>query len=819
MALTNNPLDPDQISAQNFGTSFRGFDQDEVRRYLRQVAEAVRFERGDRTRINTEAGDQSARISALEGEIQQLRSDSKQMTDELQDANERLSGSDSEPQRLLPEDLDEGQLTRLLGEETVRVLDSARSAAANITAKAEKEADERTKALDKLQKETTKSLAEDRKKADKEVAALKSKSETEAKTVSKEAAAEAKRLSQEANEAAEKLRSEAKADSEKVTNEAKTSSAASKKAAQEVAAAVKQRGEEVAKETRLSAEADGESVRKAAEQVMSDAEAEAARVRAEAAADVETARDSAREEARLMLTEAQTLREKVLEDLVKRRRVARQQIDQAKAARDRLSRALVFARTQVDSATSELDVSVPEAKRAMELVKAKAGGSEADQMADIADGLDHARSKGKTLSPEKVANHKPGSGASVRQSPSSKPAPGPKSPLAKLNEESKHSKVAASPAADLLGNMSDDGVEAEAGDVLDDIFARIRAERTPGDSADTGSVAKVDPAPGEDSVATEPKPKPEAPSDSTDNAKSSRSGNKSKQQGNKSKQNEKSAAVPAAAGDAADSVIVIKREPGSSSEPGAASGGRGSAKAGQDRPQPERESDSSGQEVDIEVLAPFADRDIALTRFGPDLRRKLKRALADDQSDVLDRLRRAKTLSSDELPDSAEQLAGFRKAAEAGLVGIATAGSASLDGPKVGSSQVSSILDQLAKALQGSLRAKIERAIAAADGDSSEVFEPIRAHYRDARSAALPGLVDDAVAEAFAVGVYDAIDHAADLVWVVDPRTETSPDCFDNTLSDSVKKPQAFPTGHKRPLGGPGCRCLVLPADQYGASN
>ncbi len=818
MALTNNPLDPDQISAQNFGTSFRGFDQDEVRRYLRQVAEAVRFERGDRTRINTEAGDQSARISALEGEIEQLRSDSKQMADELQDANERLSESDSNPQRLLPEDLDEGQLTRLLGEETVRVLDSARSAAANITAKAEKEADERTKALDKLQKETTKSLAEDRKKADKEVAALKSKAETEAKAVSKEAAAEAKRLSQEANEASEKLRSEAKADSEKVTNEAKTSSAASKKAAQEVAAAVKQRGEEVAKETRLSAEAEGESVRKAAEQVMSDAEAEAARVRAEAAADVETARDSAREEARLMLTEAQTLREKVLEDLVKRRRVARQQIDQAKAARDRLSRALIFARTQVDSATSELDVSVPEAKRAMELVKAKAGGSEADQMADIADGLDHARSKGKTLSPEKVANHKPGSGASVNQPPSSKASPGPKSTSPKLSEASKDSKASASPTADLLGDMSDDGVEAEAGDVLDDIFARIRAERTPGDSADTGSVTKVDPAPGEGSVASESEPKPEAPSDSTDNAKSTRQDNKSKQQDNKSKQNEKSAAVPAAGG-AVDSVIVIKREPGSTGGSEAASGDSSSAKAGQDRSESERESDSSGQEIDIEVLAPFADRDIALTRFGPDLRRKLKRALADDQSDVLDRLRRAKTLSSDELPDSAEQLAGFRKAAEAGLVGIATAGSASLDGPKVGSSQVSTILDQLAKALQAPLRAKIERAIAAADGDSSEVFEPIRAHYRDARSSALPGLVDDAVAEAFAVGVYDAIDHAAGLVWVVDPRTETSPDCFDNTLSDSVKKPQAFPTGHKRPLGGPGCRCLVLPADQYGASD
>ncbi len=807
MALTNNPLDPDEISAQNFGTSFRGFDQDEVRRYLRQVAEAVRSERGDRTKINSEAGDQNAKISALQAEVEQLTSNSEQLNHELQDANEKLSESDSKPQRLLPEDLDEGQLTQLLGEETVRVLDSARSAAATITAKAEKGAEERTKALDKLQKETTKSLADDRKKVDKEVAALKSKSETEAKALSKKATDDAKQLSQDAKEASEKLRSEAKADSEKVTGAAKTSSAASKKAAQEVAAAVKQRGEEVAKETRLSAEADGESIRKAAEQVMSDAEAEAARVRAEAAADVETARDSAREEARLMLTEAQTLREKVLEDLVKRRRVARQQIDQAKAARDRLSHALVVARAQVDSAASELDISVPEARRAMELVKMKTGGSETDQTAYIAEGLDHARSKGKTLSPEKVANQAPGPGPGASRQ-SSKAATDPKSRSVNPGEGSKQPKATGSLSSDLLGDMSDDGVEAEDGDVLDDIFARIRAERTPGEAAETGPVAKDDPAIGEKSLAkTAPAVEAEASPAKADGSKSTGQ-NKKPEQGAKSKRGENTAAVPAAVGSEPEEVIVIRRE-SSSNESESASGGSGAEQTG----------DSSGQEDNIEVLAPFADRDIALTRFGPDLRRKLKRALADDQSDVLDRLRRAKTLSSDELPDPAEQLAAFRKAAEAGLVGIATAGSASLDGPKVGPSQVSAILEQVAKALQGPLRAKIERAIASADGDSSEVFEPIRAHYRDARSAALPDLVDDAVAEAFAVGVYDAIDHASGLVWVVDPRTETSPDCFDNTLADPVEKPQAFPTGHKRPLGGPGCRCLVLPADLYGASN
>ncbi len=758
MAALNDPLVPDRITSQDFGTSFRGFDQAEVRGYLQQLADAVRTEQQAISDSMAGFEDQSAQIEKLERRVETQAADAEKLTQELKKARASFANLKPTSEKVLPTDLDAGQINQLLGEETVRVLDSARSAAADITAKAEKDSKDRSAALDKLERETTARLAKEQKSAEKEAATLRADAQAEAKSVMQKAESEATKLQDEASAAADKLRSDAKTESGKLNKDAAAAAAASKIAAQDVADAVKQRGEEVAKQTRLTAESDGESIRKAAEQVKSDAEAEGARLRAEAAADVETARDAAREEARLMLTEAQTLREKVLEDLVKRRRIARQQIDQAKAARDRLARALIVARKQVDAATSELDISIPEAKRAMELAGLRSSGTEAEQMANIAQGLDSARSKGQTLSAERVAYpSEVGTGVKPKRKRTADGKP-------KMSKEaSKQTALAdGSPKEskeDLVVDLDDGGVEAEVGDDLDDIFARIRAERSDPEGAANESVAKADPAPAKP-VVSDPAPAKAKPSQA------------------------KPVVGNPAEGESSDS----------------------------------NSSDTDTAET-IEVLAPFTDRDVASTRVGPDLRRKLKRALADDQSDVLDRLRRAKKVSSDDLPAIEEQLSGFRKAAEPGLLALATSGSKSLGGPKVSNTKISGLLDRLAKDVQGPLRAKIERAVSATDGDGETLLEPVRAHYRDVRSVELPALIEDAMAEAFALGVYEAIAAKAKVVWVVDPRTETSADCFDNTLEDSGFKQKAFPTGHQRPLGGPGCRCLVLPADQFGSSS
>ena len=100
-----DPSSPSAVADANFPTSRRGFDQQEVREFLRMVAaEMARTQ--DRERY-------------LEGQMRAMRQ---------QRSN-------------VPADLDDEGLTRLLGEETARIVQAARESSNEIRAKAEEAAD------------------------------------------------------------------------------------------------------------------------------------------------------------------------------------------------------------------------------------------------------------------------------------------------------------------------------------------------------------------------------------------------------------------------------------------------------------------------------------------------------------------------------------------------------------------------------------------------------------------------------------------------------------------------------------------------------
>src|SRR4051812_41392345 len=103
--------DPDEIAGHSFTRSRKGYEEDEVRAYLVSLASQLREER-------RRSADQGRRLAELE----------RRATD--------------------PRDLDEDQVTQLLGEETARVLDTARKAANEIRGKADDYAAEVTTAAD-----------------------------------------------------------------------------------------------------------------------------------------------------------------------------------------------------------------------------------------------------------------------------------------------------------------------------------------------------------------------------------------------------------------------------------------------------------------------------------------------------------------------------------------------------------------------------------------------------------------------------------------------------------------------------------------------
>jgi len=262
-------LTPERVAHAEFRTGFRGLDATEVRAFLARVASELR--------------------TVLEREAE--------LVAQLEAAEDRGTAIVSAP-------LDIQQVSEMLGQETARVLATARDAASDIKARAVADAAATVEAAaaeaDRLRGEAAAVLGE--RTAEAEAAATE---------IVQRATAEAERLTTEANEAATSAREQGNADAERMR-----------------------------------------------------AEAEAAL--AKAAADADATREAAREEGRRMVAEARAVRERILTDMARRRNVARQQLERVRAARERLLEAIDSVRQNVADVQAELSGSLVDAKLAGE---------------------------------------------------------------------------------------------------------------------------------------------------------------------------------------------------------------------------------------------------------------------------------------------------------------------------------------------------------------------------------------------------------------------------------------------------------------------
>jgi hypothetical protein len=126
---------------------------------------------------------------------------------------------------------------------------------------------------------------------------------------------------------------------------------------------------------------------------------------------------------------------------------------------------------------------------------------------------------------------------------------------------------------------------------------------------------------------------------------------------------------------------------------------------------------------------------------------------------------------------------------------------------------VEPLVERVSRSVMEKVRSRVWESVTQTGGGREEVLEPIRSHYRDIRAAELPVLAEEALAEAFAVGVYESVPEATMLSWVLDPREASAdPECIGNAETSPVAKPATFASGHQLPPCGDRCRCLVLPA-------
>jgi DivIVA domain-containing protein len=621
-------LTPEEVTSRTFSTSFRGFDASEVRLFLKRVSD----------------------------ELATLEDNERQLRQSLEEARERAAH---------PE-LDEHALAAALGEQTTRVLQSAREAAIDIGAKAEENA---------------------------------------------------ARVVQEAEQQAARVREQAEAVLGQRTEEANRVAAGIREAAMEESAALRERAT------------------------------------ADATAEIEAARTHGKE----MVGEAQVLRERLLGDLARRRRLAHVQIEQLRAGRERLLEAYRVVRRTLDEATEELSVAEAEARVAAEAAARRTAAEEPElTAADMELELATPPVEERDESEGAVAAHEPTDGDAptvieLDEGPASAPpvatAARRSSGLRILGKrrggstrEEDATLVEVHPPADDEGVrvLGDEPLRAAPTPSVDEIFSRIRADR-------------------EAAMASE----------------------------------QQRAGAVAAAGETPPAEVEQE--------------------AGGDAVAPVRagDSDHSALRRRDDVLEPLATQ----------LVRNLKRALQDEQNEVLDRLRTARGKPAPDvvlLPE-VDQARRYRDAAEPLLARAADEGMRSV---RTGDDQVESpvvavdLAVELASDLVGPLRDRLDRALNAAPGDPEATGAGLGAGYRQWKTERIEPVARHHLAAAFALGAYRAASDHAKLRWLVDKSEGACPDCDDNALAGPTPKGETFPTGQPYPPAHAGCRCLLVSTDE-----
>ena len=150
--------------------------------------------------------------------------------------------------------------------------------------------------------------------------------------------------------------------------------------------------------------------------------------------------------------------------------------------------------------------------------------------------------------------------------------------------------------------------------------------------------------------------------------------------------------------------------------------------------------------------SPFRRRDAELTPLIVASARKLKRVLADEQNDVLDRLRRSEPVRDLDglLPERDEHIDTFAVAIDAELRSAATAGAASVATGRAAKLNKSAMADAvgagrtaLGEWLVNPLRDRLERCVVDGAGDNDAITKSVRSIYREWKTQHIDDQLDD----------------------------------------------------------------------------
>ena len=545
-------------------------------------------------------------------------------------------------------------------------------------------------------------------------------------------------------------------------------------AAREASAQIRQRAEENA--TRLVKEAAGDAAR-----LREEAELEAVRRRDDAAADAEAEIELAKQQGREMVNEARDYREKVLSELARRRELARAQIEQLVANRDRLLNAFERARLATDDVMTGL-VSVDD---------------------DL---------------PREFVNLAPTTGPVAPVTLNA--------PVVQMFDREQHdvdSRTTEEPPVEPINDITIEEVTVEEvtveeivieATVVEDVevVAEVTTEE-PVDELIEEVAIVVEPTPeavmpepsnvvslfGKDRVRPEPtRVNPEHPS--VDQSQLEPVDESSVEE------------VPAPPRDQVDDIFARLRA-SSVSKPS-----EGSVV------EVRKKKDDTGAIPKVTPAvepvrndAAFERRSEALAPLVTKMARSLKRVLADEENEILEHLRKRKPVMELKAMcgTPAEHTAKYVEALSNEVTAAAKAGANFVDANTKRMPTKSdinpTITETVKRLLVAPLRDKISEVLATHAADKEGAAKAIRGVYRQWKSTQIDEHIDDVACLAYSRGMYVTFAPGTQVCWMVDPNGPACADAEDNSLAGCVVLGKEFPTGHSEPLAHAGCRCLLAP--------
>ena len=209
----------------------------------------------------------------------------------------------------------------------------------------------------------------------------------------------------------------------------------------------------------------------------------------------------------------------------------------------------------------------------------------------------------------------------------------------------------------------------------------------------------------------------------------------------------------------------------------------------------------------------IAARDLALAPLAATLAREAKRAIQDEQNALLDALRRRRP-STDPLavvPPLDEHARAWAEILgpavdRAYTTAYLAEAPAKAPGSRLPEGAPAALVGELAHSVVVPLRERVIGALRSAP-EPDALGKRVSARYREWRGQYLEPALLDALAIAYARGVYEGSPEGSMLRWVPN-QVGQCPDADDNALEPTRRGGQ-FPTGQQYPPAHPGCRCAL----------